>query len=53
MEQVRALAARAPHRLMAHLCVHYGGDLSGGQQLAVQANALLRQASLPEVSSGY
>lgn len=46
----RLRAAGAPHRLMAHLYVRYGGDLSGGQPLAVQSSASLRQASQPEVS---
>ncbi|QEY31096.1 heme oxygenase [Synechococcus sp. RSCCF101] len=50
VEQMRALALQAPHRFLAHLYVRYGGDLSGGQQLAVQANAILRRAGLPEVS---
>jgi heme oxygenase len=47
MEQLRSLARHAPHRLMAHVYVRYGGDLSGGQQLAEQATAILRRHGLP------
>jgi heme oxygenase len=47
LEQLRALAAQAPHRLMAHVYVRYGGDLSGGQQLAEQAGAILERHGLP------
>jgi heme oxygenase len=32
-ERLTGLAGRAPHRLLAHAYVRYGGDLSGGQQL--------------------
>jgi heme oxygenase len=50
LEQLRVLAQQAPHRLMAHVYVRYGGDLSGGQQLAVQANAILASDGLPPLS---
>lgn len=50
LEQLRALAAQAPHRLMAHVYVRYGGDLSGGQQLAQQARAILKRHGLSDVS---
>jgi heme oxygenase (biliverdin-producing, ferredoxin) len=49
LEQLRRLARQAPHRFMAHVYVRYGGDLSGGQQLAEQANQILRQHGLPAV----
>ena len=47
LEQLRVLAQQAPHRLMAHVYVRYGGDLSGGQQLAAHANAILERHQLP------
>lgn len=47
LEQLKLLARQAPHRFMAHVYVRYGGDLSGGQQLAEQANAILRSQELP------
>ncbi len=50
LEQLKVLARQAPHRFMAHVYVRYGGDLSGGQQLAEQANAILRRHDLPAVS---
>jgi heme oxygenase len=50
LEQLRVLAQQAPHRLMAHVYVRYGGDLSGGQQLAQQANAILERHGLPALS---
>ncbi len=50
LEQLRSLARQAPHRFLAHVYVRYGGDLSGGQQLADQANALLASRGLPPVS---
>jgi heme oxygenase len=34
---------------MAHVYVRYGGDLSGGQQLAAQANRILTAAGLPQL----
>jgi heme oxygenase len=49
LEQLDQLAQSAPHRFMAHVYVRYGGDLSGGQQLAEQANAILRAHQLPPV----
>ena len=50
LEQLRSLARQAPHRFLAHVYVRYGGDLSGGQQLAEQANAILASRGLPLVS---
>ena len=50
LARLQELAQRAPHRLMAHVYVRYGGDLSGGQQLAQQANAILRAQGLPALS---
>jgi heme oxygenase len=50
LEQMRVLADQAPHRLMAHLYVRYGGDLSGGQQLAAQARQILQRHNLPDLS---
>lgn len=49
LEQLRLLAREAPHRFLAHVYVRYGGDLSGGQQLAEQANAILAAHGLPPV----
>ena len=46
LEQVKLLARQAPHRLIAHVYVRYGGDLSGGQQLGGQANAILSRHGL-------
>ncbi|WP_255094413.1 oxygen-independent coproporphyrinogen III oxidase [Synechococcus sp. J7-Johnson] len=43
------LAQQAPHRFLAHVYVRYGGDLSGGQQLAQQANAILAAHGLPSL----
>ena len=50
LEQLRSLARQAPHRFLAHVYVRYGGDLSGGQQLADQANAILASRGLAPVS---
>ena len=47
LERLQRLARQEPHRLMAHVYVRYGGDLSGGQQLASQANGILAQQGLP------
>ncbi len=49
LEQLRSLARQAPHRFLAHVYVRYGGDLSGGQQLAEQANRILAGRGLPPV----
>jgi len=48
-ERLALLADQQPHRLMAHVYVRYGGDLSGGQQLALQAQALLERQGLPSL----
>lgn len=45
------LAETAPGRFLAHVYVRYGGDLSGSQQLAQQANSILSKACLPELQS--
>ena len=50
LEHLQLLCRQAPHRLMAHVYVRYGGDLSGGQQLARQANAILQRQGLPALS---
>lgn len=47
LERLRELAQQAPHRLLAHVYVRYGGDLSGGQQLAAKANQILASQQLP------
>jgi len=47
VEHLQRLALQAPHRFMAHVYVRYGGDLSGGQQLAEQAKAILVGQGLP------
>lgn len=47
MQRLALLAREAPHRFMAHVYVRYGGDLSGGQQLAAQAQAILAAHALP------
>ena len=49
LERLRLLARQAPHRLMAHVYVRYGGDLSGGQQLGQEANAILQRHGLPRL----
>jgi heme oxygenase len=49
LEHLQRLAQQAPHRFMAHVYVRYGGDLSGGQQLAEQANAILAGHGLPSL----
>jgi heme oxygenase len=50
LERLAQLASTAPHRLLAHVYVRYGGDLSGGQQLAEQARLILERAGLPSLS---
>ncbi|MFN7677898.1 MAG: biliverdin-producing heme oxygenase [Cyanobacteriota bacterium] len=50
LERLKELAWQAPHRFMAHVYVRYGGDLSGGQRLAEEANAILRRHDLPAVT---
>ncbi len=47
LDRLGQLAQDAPHRFMAHVYVRYGGDLSGGQQLAPRADAILRRQGLP------
>ena len=49
-EHLKGLAGQAPHRLLAHAYVRYGGDLSGGRQLAPQADAILAGLGLPALS---
>lgn len=46
LDRLSLLARQAPHRFLAHVYVRYGGDLSGGQQLAQQANAILMRHGL-------
>lgn len=50
LDRLEQLAASSPHRFMAHVYVRYGGDLSGGQQLAPCANGILRRHGLPALS---
>ena len=50
LEHLQLLCRQAPHRLMAHVYVRYGGDLSGGQQLGQKANAILAAQGLPALS---
>lgn len=50
VEHLRQLADTEPHRFLAHVYVRYGGDLSGGQQLAARADAILRRAGFPALS---
>lgn len=50
LERLEELARTAPHRFLAHAYVRYGGDLSGGQQLAAQAAAILAAHGLPPLS---
>lgn len=50
LEHLQRLCRQAPHRLMAHVYVRYGGDLSGGQQLGQMANARLADQGLPALS---
>jgi heme oxygenase len=54
LERLRLLAGQAPHQRLAHAYVRYGGDLSGGQRLAAQAQAqaqaILARHSLPPLA---
>ena len=50
LEHLQEISRQAPHRLMAHVYVRYGGDLSGGQQLGLQANAILAAHGLPALN---
>jgi heme oxygenase len=50
LAHLEQLAEQAPHRFLAHAYVRYGGDLSGGQQLAAQANAILARQGLSPLS---
>jgi heme oxygenase len=47
LEHLHTHAQQKPHRFLAHVYVRYGGDLSGGQQLAQQANTILAAHGLP------
>ncbi len=38
---IKELAGTAPHRLLAHVYVRYGGDLSGGQQIGEKTEEIL------------
>ena len=49
LAELERLADQAPHRWLAHLYVRYGGDLSGGQQLAEQAHRILVANGLPNL----
>ncbi|CAK6699740.1 hypothetical protein ICNINCKA_02702 [Synechococcus sp. CBW1107] len=49
LEHLGTLARQEPHRFLAHVYVRYGGDLSGGQQLAQQANTILAAHGLPSL----
>lgn len=49
LQRLEELARTAPHRFLGHVYVRYGGDLSGGQQLAAQAAAILAAHGLPPV----
>ena len=49
LDHLRLLAEQTPHRFLAHVYVRYGGDLSGGQQLAEQARAILTRHGLRPV----
>jgi oxygen-independent coproporphyrinogen-3 oxidase len=48
LSDLARLASSAPERFLAHVFVRYGGDLSGGQQLAVRVGQVLRRAGLPD-----
>lgn len=48
LRDLARLASEAPERFLAHVFVRYGGDLSGGQQLAVRVGQVLRNAGLPD-----
>lgn len=49
LDRLEHLSKEAPHRFMAHVYVRYGGDLSGGQQLAEKARAILAEHNLPSL----
>ncbi len=49
LQRLEELARTAPHRFLGHVYVRYGGDLSGGQQLASQATAILASHGLPPI----
>jgi heme oxygenase len=49
LDQLERLSQEAPQRFMAHVYVRYGGDLSGGQQLAEKARIILAEHNLPSL----
>ena len=50
LERIQWVAAQEPHRLMAHIYLRYGGDLSGGQRLGQAANAILHRNGMPALT---
>ena len=50
LERLQQLASQHHQRLLAHVYVRYGGDLSGGQQLAAQARVIVARHGLPPLA---